>query len=118
MKTRKVLASFTFIALASAAQTSAAAVSGNRYLIEDITIQGTDAARIYLQEGSMSGTAPTCAGTRVTHFAFSLTTAKGRAMLDLAQAAMLSGKRVSVTGLDHCNAMSGFQTLDVLTLWR
>jgi hypothetical protein len=118
MKIRTALGVSAFVVSATVAQIAAAANSGSNLLIGDITIEGGDTARIYVGEGTIVGSPPSCAGTRTNHFAINLATAKGKAMYDLAVAALLSGKRVNVAGANNCSVIGNLQTLDVFTLWR
>jgi hypothetical protein len=52
------------------------------------------------------------------NWAFDISTAKGKALLATAQAALLSGKSVSVTGSNSCTAVSGSIQIETLTVLR
>jgi hypothetical protein len=95
-----------------------AARTGASVAITDITIVGTgDKARLLITAG-VAGTAPACGLAKPNEFAIDLATNKGRSIINLATAAMLSGKSVNVAGLETCLLVGGtyYQTLDLITL--
>ena len=116
MKTLSMLSLLGFTVLTAFAPDASAVRTGVTLTIGDITIEGTERARIYVP--GLSGTAPACGSSRPHHFSMDQTTNKGRAQLDLATAAMLSGKPVHVHGLDTCLTIlnTAYQQLGQLTL--
>ena len=109
------LAAFTAISLVAG---QAAARSGVNLQIKDITIIGANhRARIWAP--GAGGSTPSCGSSRPDHYAIDLSTDKGKALHDLAMAAMLSGKLVHITGsASACLDVGGInhQVLDQLTL--
>lgn len=98
---------------------SANATGGTNTLM-DITIEGTQFARISLN-GSAIGGRPSCHNSTYTvHYGFDISTAKGKAMLASAQAALLAGKTVSAIGGTSCTNLGSvtLETLTSLTLWN
>lgn len=99
--------------------------------IVDITIEGTTTARVAAGVvASRTGTRPTCSDASFTagytvHYAFDISSAKGKALLATLQGALLSGKSVSINGSSFgtgtCTTLTGgsgwtLETLDSLTL--
>ncbi len=115
------VAALGFLGLSLIATPALAVKSATGLTISDITIIGTDRARIAISSlsGTTGGSAPGCS-VAATLFAIDLTSQKGRALLNLATAAVLAGKTVNITGGNGCiavdNATSLIQTLDQLTL--
>jgi hypothetical protein len=109
------LAAFAVISLVAG---RAAARSGTNLQVKDITIIGTgDKARIWVP--GAGGSTPSCGTSRPDHYAIDLASHKGKALHDLAMAAMLSGKPVHITGsATACFDVGGInhQQLDQLTL--
>jgi hypothetical protein len=100
------------------ASPSASATSGTNTL-SDITLQGTQFARIALS-GAAIGGRPGCHNAAYTvHYGFDISTAQGKALLATAQAALLSGKTISATGGASCTNLGSvtIETLTALTLW-
>jgi hypothetical protein len=116
----KILGALFVMAICSL--TSNVKASSGTNTIADLTIeQGTQYARIALQ-GPAIGGRPGCHHAAYTvHYAFDISTAKGRALLATAQAALLSGKQVTATGAGvSCTAVNlvvAIETLALLTLW-
>ena len=119
MKTISLLSILSFAALAFNAAPAAAARTGVSLTITEITVIGTN-ARISFSSG-LSGTKAGCTSTsRQNHFGINVGTNKGRALLQVATAALLSGKTVNVTGFDTCIAVDttliDWQELNQLSL--
>ena len=90
-------------------------------VVTDVTIDGNNFARLALAGSDITGR-PSChtAGSFRKHYAWDISTHKGKAMLSAAQAALLSGKPVSASGSgNNCTSVSGgsIETLATLTLW-
>lgn len=114
---RKLFGSLVACALVTLFVGGASAASSTD-LISDITMQGTQFARIAVT--SASGARPACHNAGYTiHYGFDISTNKGRALLSTATAALLAGKRVSATGAGSCTNLGTvtIETLDSLTLW-
>jgi hypothetical protein len=85
--------------------------------LQDITIEsGTGHARIALNGPAISGRPGCHNASYIVHYGFDISTAKGKAMLNLANAAMLSGKRVGVAGSINCTSVGGPGGLSLETL--
>jgi hypothetical protein len=113
----KILRAFLAAAAVAVVAPAATATSGTN-TISDITIEGTQFARLALNGGAIGGR-PACHNAAFTvHYQWDITTAKGKAMLTTAQAAQLAGKRVSATGGATCTAGAfTIETLQTLTIW-
>ena len=104
MKLISLLSALSFVALALNAAPADAARTGVSLTITEITVIGTN-ARISFATG-LTGTKAGCtSASRQNHFGINLGTNKGRALLSVATAALLSGKTVNVTGFDTCIAV-------------
>jgi hypothetical protein len=118
--TASVLAVAAIVALSAPA--SAASSANNTVM--DIAIEfGTQVARIGLNGGPYSSGRPTCHNVAYnSYWAFDISTAKGKALLATAQAALLSGKTVSVsgvtTGTTLCTNIAASGTINIETLGR
>jgi hypothetical protein len=113
----KYLASIAAFALVASNLAIANAASSTD-LVSDITLQGTQFARIAVT--TASGARPACHNAAYTiHYGFDLGTNKGRALLSTATAALLAGKRVTATGAGSCTNLGTvtIETLDSLTIW-
>jgi len=84
--------------------------------VSSVTIEGgTQYARLTLDGGPFGGR-PGCHNAAFgSDWAFDISTSKGKAMLASAQAAVLSGKRVSVSGGTTCTTVSGSIAIETLT---
>jgi hypothetical protein len=85
---------------------SALAVGAGTGTVVDIVIEsGTNHARINV--AGVGGTRPGCHNIAYTnHFAFDISTAKGKALLAGATSAMLAGKTVGATGAGSCTTVT------------
>src|SRR6188768_62444 len=77
----------------AASVAKASSVSG---VIKNVTIRGTNYA-VIMTASTVSGR-PSCHNGTIYDYAFDLSTTKGKALLSTAQAAMMSGKTVTITG--------------------
>jgi hypothetical protein len=106
-------------AMALATPEAGASEAISRPLLE-VTIEGSNYARLSVS-GSAIGGRPGChtAGFTV-HYAWDISTTKGKAMLSMAQAALLAGRRVNVTGTGTCTntGLNQIETLTILTIWQ
>jgi len=109
----RTIASCLLAAAAFGIVPSANATSGTNTL-QDVTIEsGTSFARIALNGTAITGR-PTCHNASYTvHYGFDISTEKGKALLSLATAAMLSGKRVAANGTGACTNL-GSVTIETL----
>lgn len=91
------MAIFAFSATAHAAYTSDTTVT-------DVTVEtGTNFARVALLSSPTSGVRPGCHNATYTkHYSFDVSTSKGKALLSLAMAALLSGRQLAVLGTGTC----------------
>lgn len=91
-------------------QVSAAHATGvGDALITDITVEGTQYARVCVNR-AVGGTRPACHNpTYSTHYAFDISTAKGKALLSILQAAQLAGKKINITGWNVCTNLGNEQ---------
>lgn len=111
-----VLAASAFVAVSPSAN-----ATSTLNVVLDVTIEGNNFARLALGGSDITGR-PAChtPGSFRKHYAWDISTHKGKAMLSAAQAALLSGKPVSASGSGNsCTAMPGgsIETLHTLTLW-
>jgi hypothetical protein len=84
--------------------------------LSDITIDGTNFARLAVN-GPAIGGRPSChVSTYSRHYAWDISTTKGKAMLATAQAALLAGKSVGVTGGSSCTTLVTGVTIETLTV--
>lgn len=116
--TFRILGSLLAFAATVGLSLTAYATSGTNTL-SDITLEGTQFARIALA-GSAIGGRPACHNAAyIVHYGFDLSTAKGKALLATAQAAQLSGKRVTATGDGTCTNIGAvtIETLQSLTIF-
>ena len=112
---RAVVAAGAIATLAPAASASEAL---GRTVLE-VTMEGTQFARVSVS-GAAIGGRPACHAAAFTvHYAFDISTSKGKAMLTALQSAVLSGKKVNVTGGSTCTStgLNTIETLQILTLW-
>jgi hypothetical protein len=80
-----------------------ASASNATNTIADITVDsGAQYARVYLNGPTVTGRPACHNAVFVTHFAFDISTAKGKALLSVATAAFLAGKSVFITGSNTC----------------
>jgi hypothetical protein len=108
----KNLAAFLAIAATSSFTPAVNATSGTN-TIADITIQGTQFARVALNGGAIGGR-PSCHNSAYTvHYGLDLSTAKGKALMASLQAAQLAGKRVGASGDGTCINL-GSVTIELL----
>ena len=119
---RNPLSFRTFFSLLSAAavvasNTGASAASTNN-TVSDIGIEaGAQVARIGMNGGPFGTNRPMCHNVAWnSYWAFDISTAKGKAMLATAQAALLSGKRLSVSGAGTCTNIAATGTINVETV--
>lgn len=72
-------------------------------VIQDVTIDtGANYARVAVGTTAVGGR-PQCHDRAYsTHYGFDISTAKGKAVLSMAMAALLAGKTVAVAGADAC----------------
>jgi len=112
----KSVASLLTAAAVVAMNTSASASSANNTLF-DIGIEaGAQVARIGLNGGAQSNR-PACHNVAYnSYWAFDISTAKGKALLATAQAALLAGKKVGVTGGTGCTNIAASGTINVETV--
>jgi hypothetical protein len=113
----------TFLAAAAvvpiSSEVNAASTASNT--IYSVTIEGgTQYAQIMLDGGPYNTGRPTSCHNPAfgSNWSFDISTAKGKALLATAQAALLSGKTVSVVGSDTCNTVSGSIKIENLTSLR
>ncbi len=122
MRNLKAIASLLVATAVVTMNTGASASSGGGN-VTDVGIEaGAQVARVGLT--NLVGTGrPACHNVAWNgYYAFDISTAKGKAMLATAQAALLSGKRIGITGGSSCTniAASGtinVETATVLILW-
>jgi hypothetical protein len=106
-----ILAAATTVPLSLEAHATSASNTVSSVTIES----GTQYARITIDGGPFGGR-PSCHNAAFgSDWAFDISTAKGKAMLASAQAALLSGKRVSVSGGTTCTNVSGAINIETLT---
>ena len=121
MKFPSLVPVLSFVALSASATPALAVKSATLLTIGDITVIGFN-ARISVASlrGTNGGMAPACGAGSPELFGIDLATNKGRAQLELAMAAVLSGKTVNLTGGTGCMAVDtasvNIQTLDQLSL--
>lgn len=117
--TAKALGVLTAIGALCAMSPAANATSGENTIL-DITIEtGTNYARVALNGGAIGGR-PACHNASYTvHYGFDISTAKGKALLSTAQAALLAGKIVTITGGTTCTNTGSvtLETMQKLTIW-
>ncbi len=109
MPKKIILSLVASISLFAAPQPAEASAVSN-VLISDITIgDGTSVARVWFNGATKSGTTPTChMSPYTTHYAFDISTHKGKAVLALLQSAFLAGRKVSVNGAGNsCTTVTG-----------
>lgn len=104
-----------FLVTAAIGLLSAAANATSRQdVLKSIMITGTQYAMIEFS-GSWAGR-PACHALFMPgHFAFDISTAKGRALLATAQAALLAGKEVVANGGTTCTSVGGGNNIETLT---
>jgi hypothetical protein len=97
----------------------AANATGAQDRLRSVTIESATQVASIEFPGSWAGR-PACHAVFFPgHFAFDISTAKGKALLATAQAALLAGKEVVATGATTCTSVGGgvsFETLTKLTL--
>ena len=100
MNVRPVVLCFAILAVAS----SAHAGSWARDLVQDVTIEtGEHFARIAVGAKSITENRPACHDAAYgQHYGFDISTAKGKALLATATAALLAGKTVQLAGTGTC----------------
>jgi hypothetical protein len=116
--TLKALTSALTALVIAGLSTGASATSGTN-TVTDITLQGTQFARIALA-GAAIGGRPACHNAAYTvHYGFDLSTAQGKALLSTASAAQLAGKRLTATGSNTCVNLGSvtLEQLESLTIW-
>ncbi len=75
---------------------------------------GTQYATIVVNGGPHSSGRPSCHSTfNPNQWAFDISTNKGKAMLTMVQTALLSGKRIGVTGSGSCINVAATGTLNI-----
>lgn len=95
---------------------AAASASSGGNTIYMLSIRGTQYAVIGLNGGPYTTGRPSChdsSGFYGAHWAFDVSTSKGKAQLAVAQAALLSGKTVTVTGGTTCVNVASSGTLNI-----
>jgi hypothetical protein len=104
------------VATAVVTMNTGASASGSTNTLTDVGIEaGAQVARIGLSAVVGSGR-PACHNVAFNgYYAFDISTVKGKAMLATAQAALLAGKRVSVTGGANCTNIAASGTINVET---
>ncbi len=126
---QKTMASKVMMALLAAAPflgaSSEARASTASNTIKEIAVEGTQVARIRLNGSTITGR-PACHNAAyTTHYAFDISTAKGKALLSTLEAAMLAGKTVTVNYVSTgtCTTLAGtgssgdqLETLDSLVI--
>lgn len=111
----KTLASLLAAAVVVVTNTGASASSSANTLIDVGVEAGVSVARIGLSAVVGTGR-PACHNAFYNaYYAFDISTAKGKAMLATAQAALLAGKRVSVNGGTTCTNIAASGTINVET---
>ncbi len=121
-----------FSALMAVAGKAHAYSAMNNVKIVDITIEGTTTVRVAAgTTASRTGTRPACSDASYNagytiHYAFDISSPKGKALLAMLQSALLSGKSVTLNGptassTGTCTALTGgtgwaLETLDSMTL--
>ncbi len=117
---KKSLASLSLVATALTGLPSASASGVDHSTIVDLTIDGAQYARVALKTAP-TGARPACHNAYFTnHYAFDISTAKGKALFSALQAAQLSGKAVTIYGTTTCTDLGGgnvIETLATLALW-
>lgn len=105
-----------FSAAALVLVSSAASASSANNTIYSLSIRGTQYAVIGVIGGPYTTSRPAChdtSGFYYAHWAFDVSTAKGKAQLAVAQAALLSGKTVIVNGGTTCVNVASSGTLNI-----
>ena len=115
------LATLTLVATTLTGAPAARASAVESSTVVDLTIEGTQSARVALSTPVESKGRPTChVAAYFSHYAFDISTAKGKALFSALQAAQLSGKKVSIVGQFACTDLGNgvvIETLGTLTLW-
>jgi hypothetical protein len=107
-----VVCAFALAAVAGAGVAKASSHSGK---ITAVRVQGTNVA-VLLTDG-IPNPRPGCHNSlQVTAYAFDFSTSKGRALLSLAQAAVLSGKPVTITGGTTCTNVGGTENIETVQM--
>jgi hypothetical protein len=118
--TLKIVGSFLAAAAVIPISPEANATSTASNTVFSVTIEGgTQYAQIMLDGGPYNTGRPSCHNPALgSNWAFDISTSKGKALLATAQAALLSGKSVSVTGSNSCTTVSGTLQIETLTSLR
>lgn len=118
--TLKIVGFFLAAATVVPISPEANATSTASNTVFSVTIEGgTQYAQIMLDGGPYNTGRPGCHNPALgSNWAFDISTAKGKALLATAQAALLSGKTVSVTGSNSCTTVSGTINIETLTNLR
>jgi hypothetical protein len=116
----KLAASFLAAAAIVPISPEVGATSTATNTVFSITVEGgTQYAQILIDGGPYNSGRPSCHNPALaSNWAFDISTAKGKAMLATAQAALLAGKSVSVTGSNSCTTVSGSIQIETLTALR
>lgn len=118
-KLKLIITRAFFIVAAIGLLSTAAHASSRQDVLRSIRVVGTQYAQIEFS-GSWAGRPACHAAFMPGHFAFDISTAKGRALLATAQAALLAGKEVTAIGGTTCTSSGGgygnIETLTELTL--
>jgi hypothetical protein len=111
-----LLAAATIVPISPAA--NATSVASNT--VTSITIEGgTQYAHIWMDGGPYASGRPSCHNVAYgSSWAFDISTAKGKALLATAQAALLSGKTLAVTGSNSCTAINSSINIETVTVLR
>jgi hypothetical protein len=105
---------FILCAVLSASSAATAKTTMLRVTVADISIEGESFARVGLNAAVIKDR-PACHDEDFSsHYAWDISSNKGRAMLSIIQAAQLSGKKLLLIGSDTCTA-TGENTIETLT---
>ena len=118
---RSGIVSLSLLAVGLLGSRPADASGTDRALLVDLTIEGTQHARVALSVApNFAVTRPSCHNAGfATHYAFDTSTAKGKTLFSALQAAQLAGKFVTITGANSCTNIGSvtLETVASLTVW-
>jgi hypothetical protein len=105
-------------AAAIVASNTGASAAGTFNTVMEVGIEaGAQVARLGMNGGPFGTGRPGCHNVAYnSYWAFDISTAKGKAMLATAQAALLSGKRLNVFGGTGCTNIAASGTINVETV--
>jgi hypothetical protein len=115
----KLLALITVCVIATLTSQASALGSVNAVRVTELSLDGTNLAWAHFS-ANIGGSRPACMNSGwANDLAFDPTTSKGKALLSVLTAALLSGKQVDVAGVGTCTTMAtnvGAETLGYVKL--